>query len=106
VTLSNPAAVLERLEVIENRLAELENDFEDAALKWFRAKRDREHEWARVYVQTQGPAYLRKATADGAVTDRGLEEEAQFEGKKAVVRMLETRASIGQSILRSQGRLP
>jgi hypothetical protein len=33
-----------------------------------------------------------------------MEEEAMYEATKAVMRTLETRASIGQSVLRSQGR--
>jgi hypothetical protein len=103
--LSNPAAVQERLEAIDQRLSQLENGYEEAALAWFRKKRDREHRWAHVYVTTDGPAYLRKAAADGATLDEGLEAEAAYEGKKAVIRMLETRASIGQSILRAQSRV-
>lgn len=104
-TLSDPASVQIRLEEIDTQLAELQNGYEAAALEFFRKKRDREHRWAHVYVTTDGPAYLRKAAADGATLDEGLEAEAVYEGRKAVVRMLETRASIGQSILRAQGRV-
>ena len=52
-------------------------------------------------------------TADGRLTQRiadretareGAEAEAEWEALRAVVRVLDTRASIGQSILKAQGR--
>jgi hypothetical protein len=46
----------------------------------------------------------RKSQAIRATSHIGVTEEAEYEALKAVVRVLETRASIGQSILRSQGR--
>ena len=74
--LSHPAAVKVRLEGIEDDLAVRQNRLETAALDWFRAKRDREKERATQFLAAQ----------------------------KAVVRVLDTRAAIGMSILRSQER--
>jgi hypothetical protein len=104
VTLSTPQAVQERLEQIEQDLAVRQNTFEAAAFAWFRAKRAREKQWAEAYLSAEGPAHERKARADLAVATVGALEEAEFEAVKAVVRTLETRATIGQSLLRSQGR--
>jgi hypothetical protein len=104
VTLSTPQEVQARLEAIEADLAIRQNTFEAAAFAWFRAKRDREQRWARAYIEATGPAHERKAKADLAVATVGALEEAEFEAVKAVVRTLETRATIGQSLLRSQGR--
>lgn len=104
MTLSTPQAVQARLEDIERDLAARQNALEAAALGWYRIKRDREHNWARAYVTANGPAHVRKAEADLAVATVGVAEEAEYEALKAVVRVLETRASIGQSLLRTQGR--
>ena len=104
-TLADPAQVTARLEEIERDLAIRQNALEAAALGWFRAKRDREREWATAYLAAEGPAHERKARADLAVATVGTMAEAEFEALRAVVRVLETRASIGQSLLRSQGRV-
>lgn len=103
-TLDHAQAVIERLEQIERDLAIRQNALEAAALAWFRAKRDKDKQWAQAYIAAEGPAHERKAKADLAVTSIGVIEEAEWEAIKAVVRTLETRASIGQSLLRSQGR--
>lgn len=104
MTLSTPQQVQERLEAIESDLAIRQNTFEAAAFAWFKAKRDREKRWAQAYLSAEGPAHERKANADLAVAMVGALEEAEYEAVKAVVRTLETRATIGQSLLRSQGR--
>jgi hypothetical protein len=104
VSLSTPQAVLERLEQIEHDLAVRQNAYEAAALAWYRAKRDKEKGHATAYLAATGPVHERKAHADLATATIGVAEEAEYEAIKAVVRTLETRASIGQSILRSQGR--
>lgn len=104
MTLSAPQAVQERLEEIERDLAVRQNVLEATALGWFRAKRDKERRWAQAYLSAEGPAHERKAHADLAVCTVGVAEEAEFEAVKAVVRVLETRASIGQTLLRTQGR--
>ena len=104
MTLSTPQAVQQRLEEIDRDLAARQGALESAALRWFRSKRDREKNWATAYISADGPAHVRKAEADLAVATTGVQEEAEYEALKAVVRVLETRATIGQSLLRSQGR--
>lgn len=104
MSLSTPQQVQERLEQIDHDLAARMPALEAAALGWFRRKRDREKTWAQAYVQAEGPAHVRKAQADLAVATVGISEEAEYEALKAVVRVLETRATIGQSLLRSHGR--
>jgi hypothetical protein len=94
-----------RLLEIEEDLAVRQGALESAALQWFRLKRDKEHAWAVAYISADGPAHQRKAIADRETAMVGKNEEALFEALKAVVRTLEARASIGQTLLRSQGRV-
>lgn len=104
MTLTAPASVIDRLEEIDQDLAKRQNSFEAAAFAWFRAKRDREKRRAIEFLSAQGTVAERSAIADRETATMGALEEAEFEAIKAVVRVLETRASIGQSVLRSQGR--
>jgi hypothetical protein len=96
--------VLRRLEEIENDLATRQNTFEAAAFAWFRKKRDRDHARAVAFMKAAGSVAERNAQADVETCRIGMEEEAMYEATKAVMRTLETRATIGQSVLRSQGR--
>ncbi|HTE60084.1 MAG TPA: hypothetical protein VK631_07005 [Solirubrobacteraceae bacterium] len=104
MSLSTPQQVMDRLEAIDRDLAARMPALEAAALGWFRKKRDREQAWASAYMSADGPAHVRKAEADYATATVGVAEEAEYEALKAVVRVLETRATIGQSLLRSHGR--
>lgn len=104
MSLSTPGAVLRRLEEIEADLADRQNDFETAAMEWFKAKRDKEQARATEFLKATGTVAERNATADQVTASMGAKAEAQYEALKAVTRVLETRASIGQSILRSQTR--
>lgn len=103
-SLSSPELVVSKLEAIENDLADRQNLLEAAALNWFRAKRDREHAYAVAFMRAEGTVGQRQAVAAIESCRVGVEDEALFESLKAVCRTLETRASIGQSILRSQQR--
>lgn len=102
--LDAPGPVMARLASIENDLAVRENALESAAMAWFRVKRDKEHRRAVAFMRAAGTVAERNAAADIETAMLGATEEAEWEALKAVVRVLETRASIGQSILRSQGR--
>jgi hypothetical protein len=104
MTLSDPAAVQQRLEDIEAQLAEKQNRYEDAALAWFKQRRFREMRNAEEFVKATGSAAQRKASADFATALIGSDEEARFEALRASIRTLEARATIGQSILRAQAR--
>ena len=103
-SLSDPAQVIARLEAIEHDLAIRQNALEAAARAWFEAKRDREHDRAVAFIRAQGSVEARKAQADIETALDGKEEEAEWEALRAVVRTLETRASVLQSVLRAQGR--
>jgi hypothetical protein len=104
VSLSTPQQIQERLEAIEGDLAIRQNVLEKAAMDWYKAKRDREANWARAYISADGPAHVRKAEADLAVATVGINEEAEYEALRAVVRTLETRATIGMALLKTQAR--
>jgi hypothetical protein len=104
VSLSTPQEVQARLEGLDEDLASRQNTLESAAFSWYRAKRDREKQWAQAYIGAAGPAHVRKAEADLAVATVGVLEEAEYEAVKAVVRVIETRVGIGQSLLKAQGR--
>ena len=104
MTLSSPAEVVDRLERIEQDLAARQNAVEAAARAWFTAKRQREHDRAVAFLAADGTVAERNAMADRATALDGREAEAEWEALRAVVRVLETRASIGQSILKAQGR--
>ncbi len=93
-----------RLEEIENDLANRQNVLESAASQWFVAKRDREHKRAVEFLKAEGSVAERNAIADRVTAREGAQQEAEYEALKAVVRTLDTRASIGMSLLRAQGR--
>lgn len=99
-----PGPVIARLNEIDTDLAARQNTLEAAARAWFIAKRDKEKARAIAFLEATGTVAERQALADRATALDGKNEEAEWEAVKAVVRVLETRASIGQSILRSQGR--
>jgi hypothetical protein len=96
--------VLERLEAIETDLSERERDLEQAALDWFKAKRDVEHDYAVAYLAADGTVDERKSKARRVIEGKGRDEEARYESLRAVVRVLETRANIGMALLKAQGR--
>ena len=104
-TLSHPGAVVTRLEEIEADLAARQNALESAALDWFRAKRDKEHAWAVAFLSAEGTVAERKAVADRQTALDGRESEAEYEALRSVVRVLDTRATIGMAILKAQGRI-
>ncbi len=104
--LSHPAAVVDRLAEIESQLANAQNSLEDAALEWFRLRRDRAHGEANAYVRAEGTDTGRRLAAKAAGAEIGWEAEAKYEIAKSKVRTLGDRATIGQSILRSQVRNP
>jgi len=104
MSLSSPAEVMVRLEAIELDLANRQNVLESAARQWFVAKRDREHKRAVEFLRADGSVAERNAIADRSTAREGVQQEAEYEALRAVVRTLEARASIGQSLLRAQGR--
>lgn len=104
LTLSDPAAIEARLEEIDRELAEKQNAYEDAAMGWYRKKRDREKARASAFLTAKGSVAARNAIAEVETSTIGIDEEASYEALKAGIRVRETRVSIGQSLLKSQGR--
>src|ERR1700685_1887855 len=104
MTLSTPTEVVSRLEAIDADLAEKQNAYEKAAFEHFKAKRDREKAKASAFLTAKGSIAARNAIAEVETSSDGSDPEARYESLKAVIRVLEARATIGQSILRSQGR--
>jgi hypothetical protein len=100
----DPAVVMSRLDEIERDLAIRQNALEAAGRAWFTAKRDKEKARATTFLAASGTVAERQALADQATALDGKQAEAEWEALRAVVRVLETRASIGQSLLRSMGR--
>lgn len=102
MALSHPAAVMERLEDIAVDMAHRQNELEEAAMEWFTAKRDKERRHAELFLAATGTVAERTAKATKETAHLGSFEEATYESLKAVMRALEARASIGQSLLRAQ----
>lgn len=109
--LSHPAAVLERLAAIEHDLGTRQNEYEEAAGNRARLVRDWEKRLAIATAGAKGgDANARKQAAlviaaeQDDLYDRLATAEGCYAACHAVVRVLEVRASIGQSILKSQGR--
>lgn len=103
--LTQAVAVLERLEAIEQDLETRQGALESAAMNWYRAKRDKEHARAVAFLSADGTVAVRSAIADRETALDGKEAEAEYEALRAVVRTLETRATIGMAILKAQGRI-
>jgi hypothetical protein len=104
--LGNPQAVMDRLAEIENDLAIRQNLYEDVAGKWFLAQRDIKKAWATALLGSDADTVAEKrAEADlAAATCPGAQLEGEYVALKAAVSVLETRATIGMSILKAQGR--
>jgi hypothetical protein len=103
-TAERPATVSERLEAIDLDLSELQREIYDAAMEWFKKKRDKEHDWAVSFMTADGTVADRKAAADKINARDGMDEEALYEALRAKERVLETRANIGMALLKAQGR--
>lgn len=102
VDLSAPAVVQQILEALRIELARKSNEFDEAAQAWFDVQPTKERTWAERYLQTEGPAHMRKVQADRAVAkDDWGELEGRFLGLKAKMRSLESQAVICQSLLKT-----
>ncbi len=99
-----PAQIEERLEEIMDDLGHRQNAYESAAEKWYKALRDREHQHAVVFMSADGNTTERREHAKRETALIGKVEEAEYEGLRAVVKVLESRAMIGMALLKSAGR--
>lgn len=102
--LSSPVQIMAKLEGLERDLAVRQNALEDAARKWFVAKREREKALATTFLSATGTVAERNAIADREHATDGAQEEAEYEAIKAVCRVIETRIGVGQSLLKGHGR--
>jgi hypothetical protein len=104
--LGDPRSVMERLAQIDYDLAMRQNLYEEAAGAWFTAQREIKRQWAVALLASEaGTVTEKKAEADiVAATCPGAERESEYVALKAVIGVLETRATIGMSILKAQGR--
>jgi hypothetical protein len=100
-----------RLSEIENDLASRQGDYERAATDRARLMRDWERRLAICGTRSKGSsADVRKSAAlvmaieQDELFERLSDAEARFEALRAVIKVLETRSTIGMSILRAQGR--
>lgn len=107
----SPAEIMERLEGIEKDLATRQNEYEQAAEDRHKLVRDFEMRIAQGSLAAHGTTATEKkwrameaVAVNGDLYTRLTEAEGKYEGLKAVVRVLEQRASIGQSLLRAHGR--
>src|SRR5690349_11482803 len=104
------AQIVERLEEIEGDLADRQVDYEAAADNFHRLTRDYELRLAKASLVAHGSTATEKkwraleaiAAADDDLYENLKEAEGRYEGLKAAVRVLETRATIGMSLLKSQ----
>lgn len=99
-----PAQIEQRLQELEQDLAARQNLYEQAAEKWYRVLRDREHRHAVEFMKATGQITERKEKAKQETALIGMVEEAEYEGLKAAIRVMEQRAMIGMALLKSAGR--
>lgn len=100
-----PAQIEQRLQELEEDLAERQNAYADASEKWHRLAREREYQHAVEFMRAEGATVTeRKETARQLTTRIGIAEEGEYEGLKAAIRVMELRAMIGMALLKSAGR--
>lgn len=99
-----PAQIQERLEDLERDLGNRQNLYAEAAEKWHRVLRDREHKHAVAFMAAAGNTTERREAAKRETATIGMVEEAEYEGLRAAVKVMEVRAMIGMALLKSAGR--
>jgi hypothetical protein len=104
-TLAHPAGIMDRLDDIDSRLAVLADEFEPVAKAWFEHRKKRDEAYAKAYVAATGNHSERRELALLASSGIGVDEEAAWEGKRAVLKTLETRSMVGASLLKLQTRM-
>lgn len=111
MTHSDPAAVMARLSEIEADLGNRQNDLEQAAGDRARLIRDWERRLAISTATAKGgdanarkQAALVMAAEQDDLYERLRDAEGAYAALYAVVRVLDTRATIGMALLKTQGR--
>lgn len=101
---SVPLNLQERLEAIEQDLAVRQNAWEAAARAWFIASGSVTKDRAIAYRTADGGSTEKREAANEQHGADSTVEQAEYEALRAVVKVLETRATICMSLLKSQGR--
>jgi hypothetical protein len=98
--------VMERLAQIDEDLAKRQNLYEEAAGAWFTAQREIKKQGAIALLSSEHASVTeKKAEADiAALACEGAERESEYVALKAAISVLETRATIGMSLLKAMGR--
>lgn len=97
-----PAQIEERLHEIDGDLASRQNAYESAAERSHRAVRNREHQHALEFMRATGLTVTERREKARELTSLiGIEEEAEYEGLRAAIKVMETRANIGMALLKS-----
>jgi hypothetical protein len=104
--MNDPATILRTLQAIEQDLANRQNDFSEAAGKRARLVREVEYEQAVAFAKAPGNTTEKRERAKVAVgASQAYKDltaaESTYDACKAAVGVLETRASIGQTLLRT-----
>ena len=93
----DPVELSQRLEAIEKDLELRQQPLAEAAHKFYLAKREQEKAQAEIFLTAVGSVEARKA--ESVVRTEGFAEaEALYEARKRAVGVLETRASILQTL--------
>lgn len=109
----SPAAVMQRLADIEADLGGRQHEYDQAAGDSARLVREWEYRLAIAQTKSttgtdanarKAAAFVAAASQEDGLFERLKEAEGQFAAARAAVKVLEIRASIGQSILRGLGR--
>lgn len=99
------AEITARLEELERDLASRQNRYEAAAGKWHGIAREREYQHAVQFIASSGDSVTeRKQHAAEHTALIGAGEEAEYEGLKAAIRVMEIRSMILMGLLKSLGR--
>ena len=111
MTYSHPAAIVAALEAIDEDLAQRQNQLEQAADDRARLIRDWERRLALSTAQARGgdanarkQAALVLAAEQDDLYERLTVAEGRYAGLAAVVRVLDTRSTIGMALLKAQAR--
>lgn len=100
-----PAQIQMRLQDLDEDLASRQNAYERAAEAWYRILREREYQHAMEFMRAQGATVTERREAAREITSLiGVNEEAVYEGLRAAIKVLDTRAMIGMALLKSAGR--
>lgn len=104
----NPADLIVRLEQIAHELEVRQGPLEQYALEATVVKRQREQMHAAAFLKAKGSG-LTVAEATAVATNQtalmGAEDEARYDALKRVISVLETQASIHQTLIKTNVRL-